>query len=215
MMRLLAVCAGTARPIRAKSGRTGHFKTPQNGAQISTMGVEGDSIVDTAHHGGPEQALYILGEKDRLWWEQTLARPLPAGFMGENLLIDGLDSADLCLGDILDIGPIRIQITAPRVPCVTFQTVLARPDALALFFASNHPGAYARVLRPGPVEAFDPVALHPYDGHRLPIPAHLTAFRAGLSDLDYLQRCLTVPAHKKLHDIARDRLAKAQGHPIS
>ncbi len=110
---MLAACIGTAQPIAAKSGTTGNFKVPQAGSvTVGLNRLAGDTIVDHTHHGGPEQAAYIFGETDRVWWADHLDHALPAGFFGENLLIDGLASADLALGDTLVIGDVTLQITS-------------------------------------------------------------------------------------------------------
>jgi MOSC domain-containing protein YiiM len=206
-MKLLAICTGKAMPIAGKSGLTGHFKAPQTGAvRIDIYGLEGDTIVDTDHHGGREQAVYIFGEADRLWWEGELGHPAPAGYFGENLLIDGIASADLALGDILDVGAVRLQITAPRIPCVTFNERTGDPKGVHKFLASSRPGAYARVLRQGDVAAWDPVEHTPWKGARITIPEHLDRYTNATMDDAYLRSTLTIPAHDGLHQIARMRL---------
>ena len=207
-MKLLAVCTGTAQPIAAKSGRTGHFKTPQLGAvHIGPTGLAGDQIVDVAHHGGPEQAVYLFGEADRLWWQTTLGTPLPAGYFGENLTLDGIASDDLALGDILEVGAVRLQITAPRIPCVTFNARTGRKDGIDLFYQSRRPGAYARVLRAGDVTAWDPVAHQPFDGPRISVAAHLDAFRNRRNDPTYWAPLRDVPAHAQIVEMAHQIVA--------
>ncbi len=211
-LRLLAVCIGTSQPIAAKSGRTGHFKTPTpGGAEIAKNGLIGDTIVDTKHHGGPEQAVYLFGERDRIWWENELQTPLPAGFMGENLLIDGLASADICLGDIIEIGEVRLQITAPRIPCVTFAARIDDPQGVKRFHTAARPGAYARVLKPGAVQAMDPVTHRPYDGARITVAENMAQFVAGFPDKRFLETLITVPAHKDGLRIAQEKLASWNG----
>ena len=205
-MKLLAVCTGQPRPIRAKSGRTGHFKEPQAAGHIGPDGLDGDSIVDTAHHGGPDQAVYIFGEIDRLWWEDHLQRALPAGFFGENLLIDRLATDDLALGDVLEIGEVRLQITSPRIPCVTFAARIGDPQGVKLFHEAARPGAYARVLHSGDVQPWDGVNHLPYEGDRIGVGENFRAFLSGFPDPDLLRRALQVPAHSGLHDMARKRL---------
>ncbi len=208
MHRLIAISSGVATPIATKSGLTGHFKTPQPFARVGPLGVEGDVIVDTQNHGGLEQAVYILGEADRAWWEADLKQPVPPGFMGENLLIDDLTSSDLALGDVLELGKVRLQITAPRVPCVTFAARVGDPQAIKRFAASRHPGAYARVLQGGDLITGQNMSHQPYRGDRLSVTAHLDAYLAGLTDPDYLRRLLALPAHAALHRIADERLAR-------
>ena len=206
-MRLLAVCAGQAQPIAAKSGRTGHFKIPLPGAvQIGPLGVEGDTIVDTKHHGGPEQAVYLFGEADRIWWEGDLGRPLPAGFFGENLLIDGLASADMCLGDVIGVGTTQLQITAPRIPCVTFAARIGNPQGVKMFHKAARPGAYARVLRSGTVEALDSVTHTPFDGDRITVAENMAQFVAGFPGKRFLERLLSVPGHAEGQKLANSKL---------
>jgi len=152
--------------------------------------------------------VYLFGEDDRVWWEQELGHPVPAGYMGENLLIDGIASADLGLGDILSVGEVMLQITAPRIPCVTFNNRIGDPLGIRKFLASGRPGAYARVLKPGHVSAFDPVNHMLWEGERITIPEHLDHYTNNTMDLDYLRRALTIPAHEGLHQIAKDRIGK-------
>ena len=208
-MILLAVCTGSPSPVAAKSGMTGHRKVAEPGAvAVGPLGLAGDSIVDTRHHGGPDQAVYLVGEVDRLWWQDALGRTLPPGWLGENLLIDGIATGTLCLGDRLQVGAVLLEITAPRTPCATFASVTGRADAINMFFDAARPGAYARVLQPGTVRAGDSVTRTPFPGARISLAENLAATRAGLRDAAFLARALTVPAHAELHRIARARLAK-------
>lgn len=51
--RLLSVNTGRLRALDVKSGLTGHFKWPRNGAvRIGPLGLADDAIVDTDNHGG-------------------------------------------------------------------------------------------------------------------------------------------------------------------
>lgn len=208
-MKVLAVCTGAPRKITAKSGQTGHFKAPQAGAvTFHDKGLEDDTIVDTAHHGGPEQAVYIMGNDDRRSWEPHLGMPLPAGFFGENLLIEKLACADLALGDVLEVGEVALQITAPRIPCATWNARIGDPNGIQLFNTIARPGAYARVLRKGRVTAFDDVTLRPFDGERVSIPTYFRCYVASHMDADDMRLLLTIPCHAAIREMARDRLAK-------
>jgi len=205
--KLRAVCTGQAEASNAKSGVTGYFKTPQTCAvDVTTKGISGDFIGDLDHHGGVDQAVYVFGEDDRLWWEYKLGYPCPAGFFGENLLISDLSSADLCLGDIFQIGRVMLQVTSPRIPCATYAAVMKTKTALKDFYAAGRPGAYARVLQAGQITRNDDVTLIPYVGERITIPENMAAYRANFPDDAFFERALTVPAHYKLHIEARARL---------
>ncbi|HET8710130.1 MAG TPA: MOSC domain-containing protein [Spongiibacteraceae bacterium] len=146
--------------IGNKTVSTGIFKEPrQGGAMISSRGVEGDTIVDTAVHGGEDQAVYLYSAADYQWWSELLGRELAPGMFGENLTVSAFPQRPLRIGDQLQInGNVHLEITAPRIPCVKFATKMADPIFVKKFVAAERPGAYARVLAPGLVCAGDTVS---------------------------------------------------------
>ncbi len=197
-MRLAAVRIGRAQPIDAKSGRSGIFKRAVEGpVRIGPEGLEGDEIVDRENHGGPDQATYVMGSLDYAWWAGEMG-PLDAGIFGENLTIEGLDSADLVLGDRLRIGAVLLEVTAPRIPCVTLAARIGDKGMVKRFLNASHPGAYARVLEAGAVSASDGVAVIPYAGDRIGIVTIMHAWRDGGMSPELRDRVRAVPAHFKL-----------------
>ena len=201
-MRLEAVCTGQATPVAAKSGLTGHRKAPVAGAvSIRTLGLAGDTIVDTNNHGGRDQAVYLFTTPDRIAWAAETGHPMPYGAFGENMCLSNLDNADLCVGDIFEIGDTVLQVTSPRIPCATFAAVSGLPRAPRRFIAMARPGAYLRVLQGGDVQAGDKVRLVPWTGTRVSLRE---VFRHSFVPPDdaYVARIRQVPAHGKLLDRA-------------
>lgn len=154
--------------------QTGLFKLSADSIQLETGGVSGDSVVNTKHHGGPGQAVYVYTRADYSHWEQELGRALPCGWFGENITIDTVDQAkgplgtELRVGDRFIFGPEpqatdqaawrpEIELTTCRIPCDTFAAHMADPDWIATFRAARRPGFYARVIQPGTVKTGDPV----------------------------------------------------------
>lgn len=210
-MKLTAVCVGKAEPIEAKSGQSGINKRAQVGpVAIGPLGLAGDTIVDTDHHGGPDQAVLIGSDLDRAWWAQKLGRPLPPGYFGDNLEIEGLDSAALCIGDRFEIGAVTLEVTSPRIPCASFAVRAGDLHSLRTYYASARPGAYARVLQSGPVTTGDPVRLIPYAGPRIPLTLALQINLKTTDDFDLLRRISQVPAHGKMRRTAQARLSEAE-----
>ena len=211
-MRLLSVLTGRPEPVEAKSGRTGFFKRPRTGAvTIGAGGLAGDHIVDTAHHGGPDQAVYLMGSGDYAHWTRVLDRPLAPGAFGENLLIEGWASAGAATGDRIVIGDCTLELTAPRVPCVTLARVMGDTGFAKRFFAEAHPGAYARVLTTGDVSAGDAVRVDPYrHGPRITMADCLHGTATGFRDPALLANLLRVPAHHVLARMAFDALDKGE-----
>lgn len=203
MIRLRSVCVGLPTTIHAKSGLTGHLKRPVVGpVEITTAGLTGDNIMDRANHGGPDQALYLFTDPDRAVWEQSLGRPLPDGTLGENLVFDATESATLCVGDMFTIAEVVLQVTSPRIPCATLAAFLGDPKVLKQFFSIGRPGAYLRVLTPGTLRPGDPVVHIPWNGTRVSLAEVLGATQQG-PDTAFLRRIAAVPAHHKLHRLAR------------
>jgi MOSC domain-containing protein YiiM len=149
---------------------TGIFKLPTSGpVKITELGLEGDVIMDKKNHGGPDQAVYIYGGADYAWWCEQLGRDLPPGIFGENLTVSELESATFNIGDMLTIGEVRLQVTAPRIPCSDFAARMEDLQWVKKFRAAERPGLYCRVLREGFVQVGDSVAVEKYAGVTLSI----------------------------------------------
>jgi MOSC domain-containing protein YiiM len=196
-MQLTSVNIGRAQPLaNAKaSGVTGIYKRPSvDAVMIGPTGLERDVICDVENHGGPDQAVYLYGVPDYLWWSVELGRELAPGTFGENLTVAELKSAELCVGDRLHVGSeVVLEVTAPRLPCVTLARRMDDPSFVKRFRAAERPGAYCRVIQPGLVCAGDHVAHAPYAGDRLSM---LELFRQGYlkhQDEAMLRRRLALP----------------------
>jgi MOSC domain-containing protein YiiM len=164
------VNVGAERPIEGAkpSGKTGIFKEPVDGpVRISTLGLSGDAISDTENHGGVDQAVYVFGVPDYEWWSEELGRSLAPGTFGENLTVTGLRSAEALIGDRLRVGSVVLEVTAPRIPCVTLAARMGDRLFLKRFRRAERPGLYCRVLREGEVRTGDEVAYERYEGETI------------------------------------------------
>ena len=63
-----------------------------------------------------------------------------------------------------DTGVI-LEVTAPRIPCQTFQSWMREPHWVKRFTAQGDVGVYLRVLRPGTVRAGDPIQVRDRPAH--------------------------------------------------
>lgn len=158
-MHLESINVGQVETIshKRKSFSTGICKHPVDGtACLEEAGVSGDSIVDQAHHGGPDQAVYAYSSEDYDWWSQEMGLDVTPGLFGENLTIRGLPT-DMNVGDRLLIGEVVLEATAPRIPCSTFASRMLDPEFGIAFRKAERPGIYFRVLNGGEVSAGDTV----------------------------------------------------------
>jgi MOSC domain-containing protein YiiM len=144
--------------INASGG--GVPKLPRHRAAVTAAGVEGDRQRDLRVHGGPGRAV-CLYSFDLLRALQDEGHPASVGFLGENLTVMGLDWRLWTPGTRVQVGGVRLLLTAFAVPC---KNLSAYFDAGKIFRISQkvHPGwsrVYARVEEPGTVQIGDPVRI--------------------------------------------------------
>ena len=171
-MKLISINIGHLQTLQKKNRveRTGIFKLPvDHPVQVTRLGLEKDVIVSKKHHGGPDQAIYIYGEPDYQWWSRELGKDLGSGTFGENLTISGLESATFSIGDMLHIGDVTLQVTAPRIPCNTFAARMNDPHWVKKFRQAERPGLYCRVLQEGIVTTGDTVSFEAYQWETISI----------------------------------------------
>ncbi len=164
-MELISVNIGQERKIQnaKSSGKTGIYKeSVRTPVHINKLGLAGDTICDTENHGGVDQAVYVYGTPDYEWWEESLGRKIVPGTFGENLTISDLESSKFSIGDQLHIGTVVLEVTAPRIPCVTLASRMKDRTFLKKFRSAERPGLYCRVLQEGTVCAGEPVLLKSY-----------------------------------------------------
>ena len=202
-MKILAVCLGRPEILPGKKYKTGINKLAIQGpVMVDAEGLVGDAILNRKHHGGVDQAVYIEGSIDLDWWQTELGRDLPFGTFGENLVIEGLESAMLAAGDRLAIGEVLLEITSARIPCATFALKMGEPTFVKRYTRAARPGAYARVLQGDMVEAGQSVEFKPWSGDRVTMREMMATFGRRLSDTDRA-RYLAAPVHYKVKDAIR------------
>ena len=176
-----AVCV--VEQLLAVPGRVGVSaidKRPVEGpVPVRRLGLHGDIQADREHHGGPWKAVYLLSDSDVEQWEPEFGGPIPIGFFGENLRVSGIDTSQLQIGTELQVGdgPLRLEITTPRIPCQTFAHRVGKPKWVRRFSEGGRPGAYARVLAAGPVQAGDEVRV-------VTVPTHGVTIERVLAGVD-------------------------------
>jgi MOSC domain-containing protein YiiM len=201
-MKLLSVNVGKPRvnPWKGLSA-TGIDKQPVQGPVAVTapgpkgngdVGLAGDRVYDVKHHGGTDQAVYAYAREDLDGWESELGRTLPNGVFGENLTTSGLDVNAALIGERWRIGPdVVLEVSCPRIPCVTFQGWLEREGWIKQFTRAARPGAYLRVFEPGDIRAADPVEIVHRPDHDVTVAL---VFRAMTLEPDLLPRLLAAEA---------------------
>lgn len=160
---LASVQTGGIAPLGPDGVPSAFVKRPVAGAvRVGTLGLEGDAQADLQVHGGPEKAVYAYAIAHYPPWATewpALAPRFVPGAFGENLTIDGLTEAELCVGDIHGIGSVRLQVCQPRQPCFKLALNFGNPRLPKAMVRSGRSGWYYRVLAPGALQAGDSIEL--------------------------------------------------------
>ena len=129
-------------------------------ATLGPLGLAGDDHDDKHDHGGPDRALCIYS-MERLRVLRAEGHPVEPGTMGENLTLEGLDTATIAIGDRLSIGETEVEVTSYAAPCRTIAASFI-DGGFSRVLEQRHPGdsrLYARVVRGGLIRQGDAVSV--------------------------------------------------------
>lgn len=208
-MQITSVNIGKAESISHanQSMRTGICKHPVSGpVHIGELGLDGDQILDSEHHGGADQAVYAYSADDYEWWAASVDRDFEPGLFGENLTIQGLPS-NMVIGDRLLIGDVVLEATSARIPCGTLATRMSDRGFGLVFRKAERPGIYFRVLNAGDVQAGDSVTLVESEGGTVTV---LDLFRFAYEtshDAEQLRLFLDAPIAERVKTKVELKLA--------
>lgn len=161
---------------------------------VRELGIDGDQVADTVHHGGIYQAVYAFAREDLDYWSAQVGRQIPPGLFGENLTTVGIDVNEAELGERWRIGTTVLEVTHVRIPCNVFKNWLGvrgfdNATWVKRFTAEARPGPYLRVLEEGTLQAGDPIVVEHRPGHGVTVS---TMFKAFTTDRSLLPELLKV-----------------------
>ena len=145
---------------------------------VGPLGLQGDAQKEKKHHGGPMKAVLVYAAAHYEQWVTSLAshaaehagalrRMSPDvdasvygfGAFGENLTVDAMTEANVCLGDSWAIGGCVLRISEPRGPCATLTRRWMRPQLLGDVKRTAAAGWYNAVAQAGAVAVGDEARL--------------------------------------------------------
>lgn len=191
---VVSVQVGRAEPWAAGKHETGIRKQPVASLDVrdpgpreegGRSGVAGDFIGDLKHHGGTEQAVYLVAQEEIVYWEGELGRSLTPGAFGENVTTSGLDVDLAVIGTRWQVGSAVLEVTGPRIPCRTFAWALEEKGWVKRFTDHRRSGAYAAVVTPGVIRPGDGILPLIEPEHGITV---VDVFSAYSGDRDALRR---------------------------
>ena len=162
--QLLSIQTGQVRPLmvggRKLVSAIGKI-TVSGSVAVGVLGLAGDEQADLSVHGGLSKAIYALPSEHLAWWQAQrqshgvtlFEETLTAGYLGENLSLQGLLEHELFIGDRLDFGDVVLRVTQPREPCGKFNAVMGYAQAAKDMVQSGRCGFYLAVEKPGFLQA--------------------------------------------------------------
>ena len=150
----------TGSVAQVNSSKGGVPKLPVDRGHIGYGGLDGDRQATRRHHGRPWQAI-CLYSGDVIDALRAEGHPIGWGSTGENLTLSGIDWSQLRAGLVIEIGEVRLRLSAPAVPCSKNKPFFAEGHFLRMDH-DRHPGWsrwYASVLQPGDVAQGDEVVV--------------------------------------------------------
>jgi ferredoxin-NADP reductase/MOSC domain-containing protein YiiM len=195
---LLSVNVGMPKnvPWQGKTVFTGVFKDPVAGRRrVGRLNVDGDGQGDLAGHGGEQRAVFVYQIGSYRYWERELGRSdFVYGQFGENFTVDGLDDAQVCVGDRYRIGTAVFEVTQPRVTCYRVGIRMNDPRIPALLVSHHRPGFYFRVLDEGSVQAGDEIVKVASGPEQMPVAELDALLYLPGHTRQQLLRALRIPA---------------------
>ncbi len=196
MPSVLSVNVGRPREAAwADIGRTSIDKRPvRHPVHAGRLGIEGDQVSDTKHHGGVDQAVYAFAREDLDFWAAELGHDIRDGQFGENLTTVGIDVNESEVGERWRIGEAVFEVASIRIPCNDFKGWMGSCGYdnrawVRRFTEQGRPGPYLRVIGEGAIAAGDEIEVVHEPGHGVTVS---TMFRALTTDRSLLPDLLRV-----------------------
>lgn len=162
--KIEALLVGEVAPLGSKGKTSGIAKFPVDGPRLAhATGVDGDHQADLKNHGGRDKAIHHYPRDHYAdWLEQLPHRPeilQGPGAFGENLSTRGITEADICIGDLYELGGAILEVSQARQPCWKLNARFEYKGMALAVQTTRRTGWYYRVLREGPISTGETLTL--------------------------------------------------------
>ena len=159
---VIGTFVGKPESVGASQKLTAMMKKPVAALKIYKDHIEGDEVADKKHHGGLDRVVhhYSIHNFNHLKEKfPEISDTFIPGSYGENFTTNHLSEADLCIGDIFNVGTATLQISEPRFPCGTIDYCYNFRGVLKEILQSGKYGWFYRVLEAGEIKIGDDLVL--------------------------------------------------------
>ncbi|EXJ89314.1 hypothetical protein A1O3_02380 [Capronia epimyces CBS 606.96] len=161
--KLLQVRTGKVKPLYHLPVKSAIYKNPHTQpVQVTALGCVGDEQA-YEFHGGPDKALLHYCARHYETWKEECPESqerFTVGGFGENLVSISANEQNICIGDVLTIGPeVQVQVSLPRQPCFKLNHRFEVKNMAWQSQMKSRTGWYYRVLKEGYISAGDEIRL--------------------------------------------------------
>lgn len=162
---------------------------------VTTLNLAGDAQADLTVHGGLDKAVYAYDAAHYRFWQQQLPTRTdwPHGLFGENLTTEGLLDDEVRIGDVFRMGTVRLRAVQPRFPCFKLNARFDDRLMAKKFSNAGRSGIYFRVVEEGYVQVDDSIERIEEAPDAVTIRDVADWYLGKTTDVDALQRLLTLP----------------------
>jgi MOSC domain-containing protein YiiM len=161
-LKIGKVCLNDSLSKKNPQFSSGIKKHPIKNSYLTKVGFRGDEQGDTLHHGGETKAVLLFSAKSYKKLNELSGNDFDhddIAHYGENIVVDEIDENDICVGDILQIGNAKVEISQPRQPCWKLSANTKTKSMTSLIYNNGLSGWYARVIDEGEITQGDVIIL--------------------------------------------------------
>ena len=141
-MRLISILVGTPRTVGVPGAQnpmereftSAIWKSPVNGpVHLGPLGLAGDAVADTRgpRRPGPGRP-HVCGLRTSRDGKRSSGGPWSRARSGRISWWRASTRTSACIGDVYEIGEVRLQVSHPRQPCATLARRHQIPDMIAI-----------------------------------------------------------------------------------
>ncbi|KAH7399900.1 MOSC domain-containing protein [Cadophora sp. MPI-SDFR-AT-0126] len=150
------------KPMRNLSITTGIYKQPRTSRVFCSFTGLADDEHDLTFHGGVDKAVHQYYPGHYPNWKSDFpssASAFEVGGFGENIVSEVMNERNVCIGDVIRIGEVLLQVSLPRQPCFKLNHRFGLKGFTSQTWKKSRTGWYYRVLEEGWMGVGDKIEL--------------------------------------------------------
>ncbi|MGR5076367.1 MOSC domain-containing protein [Photobacterium swingsii] len=128
---------------------------------LHRQGLTGDEQAES-FHGGEDRAILQYESEHYQQLASTFPDSTPYfvdGGFGENFVVAGMNESNMCIGDIVQVGSVKLQLSQPRQPCFKLNHRFQEPTLSRYTQDNAKTGWFYRVITQGEIQTGIPISV--------------------------------------------------------